>query len=1290
VPSLPPPVWAELHYSGAFNSITDDVLVQDAVSASRGRGSERESAGPSSGSMTLLNTGAKFSRRNPNSALFGEVGLNTPIRYGYDGLGSVWAEATGDPASYLSTASSSAYDITADLDVRVEIAAQTWARADGDFQHVANRYDTTTNNRSWTIVLSPGGLPQLYWSTDGATGIVTTGSAYVPAHGGNRIALRATLDVSNDDGVYEVRFYTALSVDSEEWTLLGDPVVGGTSTSVYNPAIPIEFGARSTIAAPGLEGRLYRLQLRDGIGGTVLLDVDTSLADPGDTSFQDANSVTWTANSITFTRRHIRFHGEVPDWTPLRDKSGAFRTVSISPAGISRRLSAGEKVLRSPLFREMSSPARENIVGYWPCEDSQNALSVASGLPNRPPGVIEGNGVSLAADSDTWRASDPLPTFATGRLSFPVPSYTDTGEAALRFLLAPPAGGVAAEAHLLRLQTTGTARQWDLWLEPAGSLRVAAYDADGASLDDSTISFAVNGATVAVTFEISVSASTITRRLLVTTYLPGYTVDDPIPVSSSSNTFTGTAVGRITSASLGSADADLGGTVMGHLAIANALAGYANTGHATIGWNGETVRSRLIRLAAEEAVPLSVAMDGTSQPRMGVQQSGAFLELLRQAEKADQGILFERRDGAELAYRGAATLLSQEPVLTLDFEGGLFDDIRPKDDDRAAFNVMTARRAGGSEYTYELTEGTNSVQDPPDGIGRYGTSVELSLSTDDALPGQAAWRVHVATVDEMRYPAITLNLANERTFALFDDIMRVDVGDKIRLTNLPPDYSVDDVDLLVWGPSEAPGPDAWPVTFICVPAEPWNVAWVGSATTATSAKEFQWADGDYAQLAGALNTTDTTVQLLTTSGPVWWGGVADTPYDWRISGEIVTVAAPGSLVNSNPFFDASTTGWTAESSTVTRSTTYVHPHPRALASARIVPDGVAASGGMACALSAVDSITPGAQYTISMWVYSPGGWSDLRPSVHWYTNGGTFISTAGSAQPAVAAGVWTYLEETVTAPSTAGRAKTRARHGGTPATSNDYYVWAVRTTRPTASWLYDAFGRTTSNGWGTSDSGLTWNTVGGGAAADYAVGSGYGSQTLTSTGVSRRTAVTAIHADFDIYCDITTSALATGTESLYGGVTARMLDASNMYLARLQFTTSNTIILSLRKVIADTQTELGAHTLTGVTHVAGTYIRVRFQGQGSTLRAKAWLATAVEPGVWHIEASDSAITAANQIGTRSISGSGNTNVNPAVRYENFDVINPQLFTGIRSVNGVVKAPAAASPVRLAHPAIVSL
>ncbi|MFK0018186.1 hypothetical protein [Streptomyces sp. NPDC090798] len=244
----------------------------------------------------------------------------------------------------------------------------------------------------------------------------------------------------------------------------------------------------------------------------------------------------------------------------------------------------------------------------------------------------------------------------------------------------------------------------------------------------------------------------------------------------------------------------------------------------------------------------------------------------------------------------------------------------------------------------------------------------------------------------------------------------------------------------------------------------------------------------------------------------------------------------------------------------------------------------------------------------------------------------------------------------------------------------------VRATGATP-WLSDAFSRTVSNGWGSADTGQAWSVAG--TASDYAVGSGVGSHILTTVTTTRRSFIDPfLFTNFDFYVDITTSATATGG-SLFGGPAGRYMDSANLYTARMEFTTSNTLILSLRKLVNGNETSLGVYNLPD-TYAPGTFFRIRFQAQGSVFRTKAWLASGVETPEWQISVVDGDISTANFIGLRSFSASSNTNVNPSVNYENANIINPQTFTMTRSINGITKAHAAGEDVRLANPTIISL
>lgn len=235
-------------------------------------------------------------------------------------------------------------------------------------------------------------------------------------------------------------------------------------------------------------------------------------------------------------------------------------------------------------------------------------------------------------------------------------------------------------------------------------------------------------------------------------------------------------------------------------------------------------------------------------------------------------------------------------------------------------------------------------------------------------------------------------------------------------------------------------------------------------------------------------------------------------------------------------------------------------------------------------------------------------------------------------------------------------------------------------------YVADTFGRTVANGWGAADTGQTWTVTG--TAADYAVGSGYGSATQPSVGVAHLTLTPAPAADVNLYVDVAASALATGA-SLFAGPLVRAVDNNNHYAARLNFTTAAAISLSIRKRVAGVETEIGLFA-SPLAHVAGTFYRVRFQVIGTALKAKVWATTAYEPAQWQIEVTDSALTAAANLGTRSFSNTGNTNVSPQLRFDNMRLVGPQKFTVARSTNGVVKAHAAAAPLRAVQPARVAL
>ncbi|MFE0801080.1 carbohydrate binding domain-containing protein [Streptomyces sp. NPDC058812] len=1289
------PLQVDLSLDGTtWTDVSNDARYEDKIRITRGRADWGRQTDPGRCSFSLSNTDGKYSPQNPESPYFGQIGRNTPVRVSVL-TGSVALDLPGGDGDYASTPDAAALDITGDIDIRVDATLANWCLP--DYPSTGETAFPQTNiigkddsgARSW-VLSTRKSRPYLEWSSNGS--FITNGAmatADLPLTTSGRITIRATIDADNGASGHTVTFYTAPTL-AGPWTQLGDTITGSGTTSIHAGTAPLRIGDAKHLDNTRAIGLVHAAEIRSSIDGTIVTDPDFTAQTSGATSFVDSAGLTWTvAGNAEITNRKVRFVGEVASWTPRWDTGGKDVVTQVEAAGVLRRLGVGVIPTKSPMYREFTSPGRmeTGIHAYWPMEDGAEATKLASAVSGHPP-MSYTAGVTLAA-YDGWVASGPVPTITSGSLRVSVPSYQRVSSTSqLGFFCRIPEAGTVSTQRLVSWSTTGTADVWSLYVNTSGALALRVYDEDAVQVHDSGFGAqAINGREVYIIVQVIQDLGDSDYSLLIVDIAESLPTAVPDNVSSTTEvngTVIGYQPGIITQVRFGE-DAGMNGTAIGHLGIGRGLSAYNATGGVLVGWNGEEAPSRVSRIGIEESIHSYATGPGDEQ--CGTQPSGTALDVMRGAGDVDEGILAEQRGILGIRYVTRASMYNQPPTMVLDYTGGdgLVTPLEPVDDDQAVTNDVTVARTAGSSARLTQDTGPLSTQQPPDGIGLYDTSATLNLLDDDQTLQHAGWRLHLGTWDETRFPQVTVNLAAAPH--MIEDAAAVDTGSRIQVTNPPVWLPPDTLDLLAQGYTETIDQFDWKIVYNCTPARPFDVAWTGDADTATSAVEFTWLDTDGSELSEALDTTETAVDVYTTSGYRWTPYVTDTPLDWRVGGEVMTVTAPGALVNSNPFFDTDDSAWTGENATKSWSQDQVNPHPRAAGSLLVTPDGTSSTGGAVCDLTAVDSITPGAQYVLSMWVYSPGGWSDLRPSVHWYTNAGSYDSTAVTVQQSAAAGVWTYLEETVTAPSTAGRARMRARHDGTPSVGDVYYVWAARITRASSSVLYDKFGRTAASSWGRAGSGAAWSTSGG-TAADFNVTGGYGAHRLATTNLSRRSFTEFPYTDFDAYVSLTPSATATGG-FLSGMLAGRYVDSDNMYMARLAFNSTGSLTLTLRKRVTGTETELDSHTVEGG-YTAGTLYRIRFQASGSTLRAKAWPATGFEPNMWQVEATDTSITTSTYLGLRSISASTNTNVNPEIRYDDLDVVNPQTYTVTRSQNGVTKSHTAGTAVALAYPAVIAL
>lgn len=601
--------------------------------------------------------------------------------------------------------------------------------------------------------------------------------------------------------------------------------------------------------------------------------------------------------------RRYRYHGEVPAWPTTSDISGKDVYEQINAAGPLRRLRQGNRPLRSPMFRAYTRGVTASLVtAYWPCEDGANATQFASGLSGGAPMTFTGS-PQLAQDT-LAACSAALPTLNGSKWTAALPSAANLTGNTLRFLLSVPATGEFDTAVIARMLTTGTVARTDVQYGTGGTLRFSGYDSTGTNLFDSgyqTFGSSVNGHPVRISLELLQSGSNVTVAIAV--IFPGAVA------RSTSGTFAFT-LGQASSAII-NPNGSLTTAAVGHVSYQPVWDSLYDLSQPLNAWSGEPpdavqpndasfTTSRFTRLCQEQNVnPVVVTSaagydvdPGPSAPvGMGNQTIDTFSTLLQQVVDTTAGMMFEPRDQVGVAVRTRASLYNQTPRLTLDHsQHQLSAPLNPLDDDQLTRNDVTATRINGSSVTTQLTTGALSIQDPPLGVGDYETEYQLSLASDSLLADAAGWRLHMGTVDEPRYPTISLNLRHP-TFTsnvdMMNAVLSLDIGDRIVITNPPPDLPPDTISLIVQGYSETLGVYEHDMVINCSPESPYEIAILNDAVLGH-------LDTDGSTLSGAYPLGTETTLLIATTGaatgsPLWTTSAGDFPFDISVGGERMTV-----------------------------------------------------------------------------------------------------------------------------------------------------------------------------------------------------------------------------------------------------------------------------------------------------------------------------------------------------------------------------------------------------------------
>jgi large repetitive protein len=201
----------------------------------------------------------------------------------------------------------------------------------------------------------------------------------------------------------------------------------------------------------------------------------------------------------------------------------------------------------------------------------------------------------------------------------------------------------------------------------------------------------------------------------------------------------------------------------------------------------------------------------------------------------------------------------------------------------------------------------------------------------------------------------------------------------------------------------------------------------------------------------------------------------------------------------------------------------------------------------------------------------------------------------------------------------------------------------------------DAFGRTTTNGWGTADEGGAWAVSG--TSSRYAVTGGVGTVALAA-GTSGRVSLSGFSStDTELAVDIETDKAATGGGQ-YISLIGRTVSGGSDYRGKLLLAAGGAVTASVTRFGGGVETTLGSTVVPGLTHAAGTRVRARLQVSGAsptTVRFKVWAAGQPEPSTWSVTRTDTtaALQAAGGIAMYQYVSASATNAPITFRFDDF-------------------------------------
>jgi hypothetical protein len=382
--------------------------------------------------QTIINLGtggAVLNGQNGSSA-----GADSNDALYLDWTGENYVYLPGVASNSLSVPDEAALDITGDIDIRVQVSMDDWTPAATQIL-VAKR---STGQWSYQLDVSTAGLLRFQFTEDGSTSVLKSSTVATGLTDETVKWVRATVDVDNGSSGYDVKFW--MSDDGVTWTQLGATVTTAGVITLYSGTSVCFVGSRG--APEPTAGKFYRAQVLDGIDGTKVLDIDTSVITSGAaTTFTALTGQTVTINRSTAGRKSVAVVSPVwlfgtDDYMEVADNdlldfgaSDSFTVLAVvrqwaTPANNGTLVSKREQITQQGYLLRQSGTTFVSIAtvhdGTTNYVDSSAAVAASSTLTIHAQ-VVDRAGQTLTAYQDDTPSGSPTDITAAG-------SFVNAGE----------------------------------------------------------------------------------------------------------------------------------------------------------------------------------------------------------------------------------------------------------------------------------------------------------------------------------------------------------------------------------------------------------------------------------------------------------------------------------------------------------------------------------------------------------------------------------------------------------------------------------------------------------------------------------------------------------------------------------------------------------------------------------------------------------------------------------------------------------------------------------------------